>query len=102
MANPKHTESISEDTVLHIAKLANVTLPEEELQLFTKQLGDTLSYITVLNEVNTDGIEPTAAVTGLHTVIQADEPHISLPKPEVFKNAKNKQDHFFKVKAVFE
>jgi aspartyl/glutamyl-tRNA(Asn/Gln) amidotransferase C subunit len=29
--------------------------------------------MTILNEVNTDGVEPTAQVTGLHNVVRSDE-----------------------------
>lgn len=95
-------ESITEDTVRHIAQLANLTLTDEEVKKFTSQLGETLSYIAMLDEVDTSKVEPTSSVTGLHTVTQTDEPAPSLPLEEAFKNAKSKQNGFFKVKAIFE
>ena len=69
----------------HIANLARLDLSEKELELYGSQLSDVLGYIDQLQEVNTDGIEPTAQVTGLESVWQEDE--IEVWSKEETKNA---------------
>ena len=59
--------------IQHIANLARLELSDKELKKYGSQLSDVLSYIDQLREVNTDGIEPTAQVTGLENVFREDE-----------------------------
>lgn len=56
----------------HIAKLARLDLTDEELKKYGSQLSDVLNYVEQLREVNTDGVEPTAQVTGLADVFRED------------------------------
>ncbi len=59
--------------VEHIATLARLQLSPEETEKMTKDLGSILHYVDVLQEVNVDGVEPTAQVTGATNVFRADE-----------------------------
>ncbi|MGH9122131.1 MAG: Asp-tRNA(Asn)/Glu-tRNA(Gln) amidotransferase subunit GatC, partial [Acidimicrobiales bacterium] len=43
-----------------MAELARLSLTEEELDLYTVQLGAVLDHIADLEAVNTDGVPPTA------------------------------------------
>lgn len=89
--------------VSHIAKLANLTLTEEEKKKFEKQLEETLNYIEKLKEVDTENVEPTSQVTGLENITRDDTTRPSLSQEEALKNAKDKiHNGFFKVKAVIE
>lgn len=87
--------------VVKVAKLANLPLPDEEVAKLEDQLGETLSYIGKLNEVDTSSVEPTHSVTGLENVTRDDETESSLPQAEALKNARN-DEGFFKVKAIFD
>lgn len=53
---------IDREQVLHVAKLARLTLDEREVPALTDQLVKILGYVAELQEVATDGIEPTAQV----------------------------------------
>lgn len=64
--------SLSHDDVRHIAKLARLTLNDEEVERFAKELTSILAYIDTLQEVNTEGVEPTAQVTGLSNSLRED------------------------------
>lgn len=64
---------ISLNQVKHIAKLARLGLKDEEVEKFSKQLSNIFEYVDMLNEVNTDEVEPTAQVTGLKNVTRKDE-----------------------------
>lgn len=63
---------LSKQQIEHIAKLARLELTEEELERYGAQLSGVLDYIGQLNEVNTDGVEPTAQVTGLENIFRQD------------------------------
>jgi len=64
---------LTEDEVRHIAKLARLRLSADDVKKLSKELTSILEYIDVLNEVDTDGVEPTAQVTGLSGVLREDE-----------------------------
>ena len=92
--------------VEHIAGLARIKLDAKEKVKLAKDLGDILSYIDKLKEVNTEGLEPVAHITGLENVFRKDEETgvFSGTKPEeLIKQAPaSDKDNFVKVKAVFE
>ena len=57
----------------HIAKLSRLDLSEAEIEKYGGQLSAVLGYIEQLSEVNTDGVEPTAQVSGLVNGWREDE-----------------------------
>lgn len=94
---------ISLDEVKHIAKLANLPLRDTELKKFTVQLDQLINYnISLLDKVQTDGVEPTAHVSGAENVLRDDEVEPGLAEPEALQNAKDTHNGFFKVKAILE
>ena len=64
---------LTKEQIQHIANLARLELTEEELEKYGGQLSAVLGYIDQLQEVDTEGIEPTAQVTGLVNVFREDE-----------------------------
>lgn len=88
--------------VEHIARLANLKLTEKEVKKFAVQLSETLDYIHILNKLDTKGIEPTSQVTGLENITRKDEAKPSLSQKEALSGAAKKDNHFFKIKAIFE
>ncbi len=64
---------LSLEQVKHIAKLARIGIDDAAAERFSKQLSGILDYMSLLNEVNTEGVELTSQVTGLKNVTRADE-----------------------------
>ncbi len=64
---------LSEDQVKHVAKLARIKLTDAEVKKFGKQLSAVLSYMDILNEVDTEKVAETSQVTGLKNVMEKDE-----------------------------
>lgn len=64
--------SLTPDNVRHIAKLARLTLTEDEVTRFTKDLGGIFTLIEQLGEIDTSSVEATAQVTGLSNVSRED------------------------------
>lgn len=94
--------SITAKEVQHVAKLARLSLSEEETEKFAGQLSAILKYAEKLNELDTDGIEPTSHPMPLVNVMRDDEVRPSWPLESVLKNAPDEEDGQFKVPAVLE
>ncbi|MEC0370821.1 Asp-tRNA(Asn)/Glu-tRNA(Gln) amidotransferase subunit GatC [Paenibacillus chibensis] len=94
--------SITNQDVQHVAKLARLNLSAEEEQMFTEQLNAILQYAEKLNELDTDGIEPTTHVLPVSNVMREDVERESLPIEKVMANAPEEEDGQFKVPAVLE
>ena len=93
---------LTKDEVKHIAKLARLELTEAELEMYSQQLSAILEHAEMLKEVNTDGIEPIAQITGLTSVNFKDEKKNCSVTDELLKQSpKDIQDHMIKVKNVF-
>lgn len=93
---------ISPDQVKHVANLARLAITEEETEKFTNQLDAIISFAELLNEINTDGVEPTSHVLDMKNVMREDIPQEGLPQSEVLKNAPEHQDGQVKVPSIME
>ena len=95
---------LSKKEVNHIGRLAKLDLTEKEIAKFQKQLSDILDYVSVLNEIDSSGVEPTSQVTGLENVTRSDQEKsgVCLSEKEALSNAPQLHQGFFKVKGVFD
>ena len=93
---------LSREQVLHIARLARVGLTEAEVDKFSEQLSNILENFEVLQQIDTSDIPPTAQAIELQNVVSDDEVASSLPQSQVLANAPQKEDNFFRVRAVLE
>ena len=93
---------ISKKEVLDTAELARLEFEDSHLEKFTEQLGRILEYIEDLNELNTDGIEPTSHVLELTTPLREDRVDQLITTEEALQNAPEKDDDFFVVPKVIE
>lgn len=94
--------SINRKDVEHVAELARLELNDEEKAKFTLQLNSILQFAEKLNELDTDGVEPTTHVQPLSNVMREDEARPSIPREKALRNAPEQQDGQFKVPAVLE
>lgn len=96
------TAALSRDAVLKVAALARLELTDEELETFTGQLAAVLEYVDVLNELDTDGVEPMTHVAELTDVLRDDEPCASLPSDAALANAPKSDGRFFLVPPILD
>ena len=73
--------------VLHVAKLARLTLRDDEVPLVTEQLAKVLDHISQLALVPTDGVEPTAQVGVDRLPLRPDVPQPSVPREVALSQA---------------
>ena len=93
---------ITEVQVEHVAQLARLALSAEEKQRFTEQLNSILTYMEQLNEVPTDGVEPTAHVLDLANVLRDDTVRQTCTAEAALANAPEIAQHFFVVPRIVE
>ena len=74
--------SLSSDDVRHIAKLCRLHLSDAEVEKFSKELTNILTFVEKLKEVDTKKVEPTPQATGLRSVFREDEIAADGPAPD--------------------
>lgn len=94
--------AITKKDVEYVAKLARLSLTEEEKERFTVQLGHILDYMETLQKIDTRGVEPTSHPFSTKTVWREDAVRPLFESDPILENAPNKEESFFKVKKVIE
>lgn len=88
--------------ILHLAKLANLQLNDEEVGKFQEQLAETLTYVENLQELDTKDTKETHQITNLTNIyFQDGEKNTrSLSSKEALANAQNVTDDYFAVDQI--
>lgn len=94
--------AIDRATVDHVARLARLSLTDEERALFTEQLRHILDYFTRLQELDLGAVAPTSHILTASEVLRQDEVRPSLDREEVLAAAPEAEEGFFKVPPVLE
>ncbi len=93
---------ISEEQVDDVARLAHLALEPEEKRRFTAQLNEILTYMEQLDEVSTEGVEPTAHGLDLVNVFRDDIVQPSLGAEKALANAPETAHQYFVVPRIIE
>jgi len=88
--------------VEHVAKLARLELTEAEKAVFTGQMDTILSYVDKLNELDTEGIIPTAHAVPMENAFRDDVIAPSIGIDNALGNAPDRVESFFRVPKVIE
>ena len=86
----------------HLARLARLSLREEEQRCIGPQLADILRYMEKIRELDVAGIEPTAHVVPLTNVTRPDVAGASWPHDDALRNAPRSADGLFIVPRILE
>jgi aspartyl-tRNA(Asn)/glutamyl-tRNA(Gln) amidotransferase subunit C len=78
--------TLNQQDVQRIADLARLELTADELALFTRQLGDILTYVEQIRELDTTGVAPTSQVLN-RPVDRDDVAAPTLSRSELLGNA---------------
>jgi aspartyl-tRNA(Asn)/glutamyl-tRNA(Gln) amidotransferase subunit C len=97
-----HQVKLELETVERIAALARLGLSQDEMERMRDQLSVVLDHISMLEEVPTEDIPPTAQVIELQNIMRDDVVEPSLSQEQVLLNAPRSEDGFIKVKAVLD
>lgn len=93
---------VSAEEVKHIAQLSRLTVPETEMQIFTEQFNQILSYADIMQKVDTTGIEPTPYVLPITNAFREDIAKPGVSHEVALSNAPAVENDGFKVPRVLE
>ena len=96
------SEKLTREEVAKVAHLARLKLTEKELDTFTSQLGHVLQYVDVLNEVDTENVEPMAHAIEIHNVFREDTVTESLSREAALQNAPLSDGQYYLVPQILE
>jgi aspartyl-tRNA(Asn)/glutamyl-tRNA(Gln) amidotransferase subunit C len=92
--------SISREDVIHVAHLARLEIPDEEIERVREELGAILEAVGKVSELDLEDVEPTSHPLDVVNVFGEDEPWASLPREKALRNAPDPADGAFRVPAV--
>lgn len=98
------SKKLTKTDVLHVAKLSNLTLTDNEIKKFTPQLDKIVDFISQLSEVDTDNVTPVSQTTGLVNIFRKDEVNSLniLSADKALSGTDNTKNNLFKVPAILE
>jgi aspartyl-tRNA(Asn)/glutamyl-tRNA(Gln) amidotransferase subunit C len=69
---------LDRDQVLHVARLAQLELTEDEVAKMAAELSKVLDHIQKIRELDLEGVPPTSHVVDVVNALRSDEPRPSL------------------------
>ena len=91
---------ISEDVIIHIAKLADLNLKPEEVSKYAGDLEEILNFAEIINNVDTSNIDETIMTNQNYNVFRKDEVVNFENREELLKNAPSKDEGMFQIPKV--
>jgi aspartyl-tRNA(Asn)/glutamyl-tRNA(Gln) amidotransferase subunit C len=91
---------LTRDDVVHVARLARLTLGEEEVALFTAQLRTVLDHAADVAALDLAHLAPSSHPIPLANVLRADEPEPGLDRTEVLAAAPSVEEDRFRVPRI--
>ena len=88
--------------VSKIAVLARLSLSEEEIGRFQKEISNILTYIETIHDVDVSGVEPTAHATLVTNVNRDDIEGETQELAKTMANAPASEDNMVRVPVVIE
>lgn len=107
MANPSEQKqdararpALADEDVRHVAKLARLAIPEAQVHRYAEQLEGILAYVAKIQQVDVEGVEPTAHAIEMQNVFREDVVGPMLTVEQVLQNAPAVDPPFFRVPKV--
>lgn len=91
---------ITADEIIKVAHLARLELAPNEIGPMAEQVGSILAYIEKLNELSTEGVNPTFHALAISNAFRDDVVIPSLPQAEALSNGPLHNDESFVVPKV--
>lgn len=91
---------ISRDEVEKVARLARLSLSDEETARMTREMAQILAYVNLLSEVDTTAVEPMAHSSDVSNVFREDRIQPSLSREAALANAPRTDGECYLVPAM--
>lgn len=94
--------NITTETVDRISALSRLELAEGEQEQMAAELGSIVTYMEILNQLPTEGVEPLSHALPVENVLREDTVLPSLDRAELLDNAPASDGAFFLVPRTVE
>ena len=92
--------NVSKEEILHIAKLANLNIKDEEIDKYIANLQDILNFANVVNKAPIEGLQETIGANENYNVFRKDEVKVFEDNEALLANAPEKELNMFKIPKV--
>jgi aspartyl-tRNA(Asn)/glutamyl-tRNA(Gln) amidotransferase subunit C len=93
---------ISQETVLHMAKLSRLEFKGEELETIKGDLEKIIGFMDKLSSVDTSNVEPLIFMSEEKNILREDESIVSITKEAALKNAPKRDSDYFRIPKVLD
>jgi aspartyl-tRNA(Asn)/glutamyl-tRNA(Gln) amidotransferase subunit C len=87
---------VDRKTVKRVAELSRLELSDREAESFSRDLSEVLSSFRTLRKIPTKGVRPSFQPIETRNVLREDEVEPSIPRENLLKNLKNKEQGYIK------
>ncbi len=94
--------SVSKEELLHIAKLADLKLRDDEVDNYLKNLDDILKYTEIINKAPVSDMEETIGANDTQNAFRKDEPKVFDNIEGILSNAHETERNMYKIPKVIE
>lgn len=92
--------AISKEEIIHIAKLADLNLTDNEIERYTGDMQEILEFANMINNVDTSGINETIGANSQYNVFRKDEIIQFENRDKLLQNAPSQDEGMFKIPKV--
>lgn len=93
---------VTREELLHIAKLANLSIKDEELDSYLNNLQNILNFANVVNNASVDGLGETIGANDNYNVFRKDEIKVFGDRDLLLQNAPEQERGMFKIPKVIQ
>lgn len=91
---------VSREEILHIAKLADLNIKEEEIDKYLLNLQDILNFANIVNKAPVEGLDEAIGANDNYNVFRKDEVKTFENNEGLLSNAPEKERNMFKIPKV--
>ena len=93
---------VSKEELLHIVKLADLEINENEIENYLANLEDILNFANVVNNAPVKGLNITIGANEAKNVFRKDEVKVFKDNDSLLQNAPDESQHMFRIPKVIE
>lgn len=91
---------VSKQEILHIAKLADLNIKEEELNKYILNLQDILNFANIVNKAPVEELDETIGANDNYNAFRKDEVVVFEDNESLLQNAPEQERNMFKIPKV--
>ena len=93
---------VSKEELLHIVKLSDLEINENEIDNYLANLEDILNFANIVNNAPVEGLNITIGANEAKNVFRKDEVKVFKDNDSLLQNAPDESQHMFRIPKVIE